>query len=136
MATLLWLIPATIASRSINICSEIHSQVFWWRKIHSSVVSWGNCAIALLLFLVQPSRKCNLQCLYDLNCICLSEVQLYLLLFTLYGDVYVLTTSMNGYPDVTHLSCINCYIQGHSVHKQNPIYWNNCLHNQVQCPSL
>lgn len=61
------------------------------------------CAIALLLFLVQPSRKCNLQCLYDLNCICLSEVQLYLLLFTLYGDVYVLTTSMNGYPDVTHL---------------------------------
>lgn len=49
---------------------------------------------------------------------------------------FCLSTSMNEYPDVTHLSCINCCIQGHSVHKQNPIYWNNCLHNQVQCPSL
>lgn len=142
MAMLLWLIPATIASRSINICSEIQpkssDKVPCQSSIHPSSLMENLCAIPLLFFVMQPSRKYNLQCLYDLYCIRSSTLPTIIYLRNnmemLMG--LCLSTSMNEYPDVTHLSCINCCIQGHSVHKQNPIYWNNCLHNQVQCPSL
>lgn len=132
-----------------NHCFKIYKYLQWnptevlgqstLSKLHSSIVSHGEslCNTATV-FVMQPSRKYNLQCLYDLYCIRSSSLPTIIYLRNnmemLMG--FCLSTSMNEYPDVTHLSCINCCIQGHSVHKQNPIYWDNCLHNQVQCPSL
>lgn len=106
---LLWLIPATIASRSINICSEIQpkssDKVPCQSSIHPSSLMENLCAIPLLFFVMQPSRKYNLQCLYDLYCIRSSTLPTIIYLRNnmemLMG--FCLSTSMNEYPDVTHL---------------------------------
>lgn len=138
MAMLLWLIPATIASKSINICSEIHSQVFYGGKsIHllSHEETVCNSATVIPSATFQKNVICNV---FDMIC----TVSVYLKFNCTYYYLPCMEICMfllQALIDIQMSLIFNESIVIYRVikcTKKNPIYWNNCLLNQVQCPSI